>query len=73
MRYACPKCKSDDLRVECTVIAELVQQEDGHCFPRLEDLEGVYFDHESIALCVECEHQSELVDFEVPEHAPTPR
>jgi hypothetical protein len=70
MKYACPKCKSTDLCVECTVVCELVQE--AVAYPRLENFSDIGFNHESLMTCNDCDFESEAVDFEVTEHASAP-
>jgi hypothetical protein len=72
MRYACPKCKSADLLVECLVVCRVVQKDGFDAYPELESFEHLGFDHESLMTCQDCDFESEAVDFEVTEHASSP-
>lgn len=69
-RYRCPKCGSDELRCEVTIVATVEQdKEDGEPYPIIEDLDlGAGFDDDATMMCVggdECEHTGQAWEFMV--------
>jgi hypothetical protein len=71
MRYACPRCKGTDLRLEVSVVRELLQDANGNL--QTIDIGGhEEWDRNSLMLCNACDETRAARFFEVPEHAPTP-
>jgi hypothetical protein len=71
--YACPKCGSDDLRVEARVVRVIVQTKDGDVFTERCDGADDSWDSDSPMVCQRCDHSAPALDFDTEQHRPPAR
>lgn len=62
--FRCPSCgDTNNLRVECAIICEVLQTEDNFETEPLDPSEG-YFDRKHFMYCASCDYDGQVKDFE---------
>ena len=71
MSWACPKCKSPDLKVDVTIHtrARLIQEPDGN-FQTDENGGDHEWDDDGLMECCDCGHEAKVSAFRVPDDYP---
>jgi len=64
MKYRCPKCQSDDLRIDVSIICKLDQSESKPITTHLKGSE-LYWDEDSDTFCNGCNHLAPSSHFEI--------